>query len=80
MDKMPLKAFRVSLDLTQDDMAKLLGINRGTYAKWERYESYPDVMQLIKMADIFKCSLDSFYFPINASQKLANQDKPKKTG
>lgn len=35
--------------------------------KWENYESFPDAMQLIMLANLFECSMDAFYFPVNAS-------------
>lgn len=67
MDKLPLKAHRALNDMSQQDVAEKVGVNRMTYANWEKYETFPDAIQLIKLAQIFKCSLDAFYFPINAS-------------
>lgn len=71
MEKLPLKALRAKVDMTQGEVADKLGVNRATYGKWEKYDSFPDAVQLIKLSEIFKCSLDTFYFPINANQKLA---------
>lgn len=67
MEKLPLKAHRVLNDMSQQDVAEKVGVNRMTYANWEKYETFPDAVQLIKLAQIFKCSLDAFYFPVNAS-------------
>ena len=63
MEKLALKVHRVMNDMTQADVALALGVNRVTYASWEKYETFPDALQLIKLSEIFKCSLDAFYFP-----------------
>ena len=67
MEKLPLKAHRALNDMSPQDVAEKVGVNRMTYANWEKYETFPDAVQLIKLAQIFKCSLDAFYFPVNAS-------------
>lgn len=67
MDKLPFRALRAIKGLSQKQVAENVGVNRMTYAKWEKYESYPDALQLIALSRIFECSLDTFYFPVNAS-------------
>lgn len=71
--KLPMKALRAASGYTQKEVAEIVGVSRITYMKWENYESYPDALQLINLAKIFKCSLDAFYFPVDASQKLVNE-------
>lgn len=67
MNKLSFKALRATKDMSQSEVAKQIGVNRMTYAKWERYETYPDAIQLIRLAEVFECSLDTFYFPLKAS-------------
>ena len=67
IEKLPFKVHRAKANMTQEDVAKSLGINRNTYSSWEKYKTYPDVIQLIRLADVFECSLDAFYFPPKAS-------------
>ncbi len=71
--KLPMKALRVASGYTQKEVAEFIGVSRVTYMKWENYESYPDALQLINLAKLFKCSLDAFYFPVDTSQKLATE-------
>lgn len=71
MDKLPLKALRAKVGLTQEQVAKKIGVDRVTYGKWENYKRYPDAMQLIKLAELFECSMDTFYFPSSTNLKLA---------
>lgn len=63
MEKLPFKVHRVMQDMTQAEVASAVGVGRLTYASWERYETFPDASQLIKLSKVFKCSLDAFYFP-----------------
>lgn len=67
MVKLPFKAHRALQNMTQADVAEAVGVARLTYASWERYETFPDAIQLIKLSEVFKCSLDAFYFPETTS-------------
>lgn len=67
IDKLPLKALRSRVGLTQKEVADVVGVDRLTYGKWENYQTFPDALQLIKLSQIFECSLDAFYFPSIAS-------------
>lgn len=67
MEKFDLKVHRVMNNMTQSDVATALGVHRVTYASWEKYETFPDAVQLIKLSEIFKCPIDAFYFPINTN-------------
>ena len=66
-NKLPIKSFRVAKGYTQQEVAEKIGVSRNTYMKWENYESFPDAMQLIMLSNLFECSMDAFYFPVNAS-------------
>ena len=67
MRKLPMRALRAIKNMSQQEVADIIGVNRMTYASWEKYDTYPDAIQIIKLAEIFECSLDTFYFPQIAS-------------
>lgn len=67
MEKYNLKVLRTMKDLTQEEVATAIGVHRMTYASWEKYETFPDVLQLIKLSEVLECSLDAFYFPTSAN-------------
>lgn len=67
MTKLPIKALRATKNLTQKEVAEKLGINRNTYSSWENYKTFPSLPQLIRLSEVFECSLDTFYFPKSAS-------------
>jgi transcriptional regulator with XRE-family HTH domain len=54
-----LKALRRARNLTQDELGKILGVDRSTVSQWERGENKPRVDVLIKLASVFKCSVDA---------------------
>jgi transcriptional regulator with XRE-family HTH domain len=53
-----LRELRKERKLTQEEMCKLLDIKQGTYAGYESNKHLPDLLMIIKIADIFKVSLD----------------------
>lgn len=53
-----LQILRKSKRLTQDELASRLGVNRGTYANYERGHRQPDFETLVKIADYFDVTTD----------------------
>lgn len=66
--KITLKALRVNAGLSQKEVAKKLGISNNTLIKWERYLSYPRVLQLDKMCKLYGCSMDDIFLPDNLTK------------
>lgn len=53
-----LQALRAEHNMTQEQLAMLLGVSRQSVTKWEAERSYPEMDKLLKICDIFGCSLD----------------------
>ena len=53
-----IKEARVEAQLTQEQVADELGISRQTMSNWENNKTYPDIVSVIKMSDLYKVSLD----------------------
>lgn len=53
-----LKEMRVAKDLTQEKLGNHLGVSYQTISKWERGDSYPDIVMLPIIADYFNISID----------------------
>ena len=45
-------------NMTQEQLAMLLGVSRQSVAKWEAERSYPEMDKLLKMCEVFNCTLD----------------------
>ncbi|MBM6905775.1 helix-turn-helix transcriptional regulator [Collinsella tanakaei] len=53
-----LQHLRASRNMTQEQLAMLLGVSRQSVTKWEAEKSYPEMDKLLKMCQIFDCTLD----------------------
>ena len=63
-----LKMFRKQSGLTQEEIADKLGVSRQAVAKWERGETMPDIESCIKLADIYKTTVDMLVRNIGAEE------------
>ena len=45
--------------LTQEEFAKKFNVTRQTVSNWENEKSYPDLLTLVKISDMFGYSLDT---------------------
>lgn len=54
-----LKEARLQSGLTQEKAAEKIGVSRQTISNWENEKSYPDIVSVIRLSDIYSISLDS---------------------
>ena len=55
-----LRELREKRGLTQKDLADRLSLSDKTISKWETERSIPDIFTLLKLAEIFDCTLEDF--------------------
>lgn len=53
-----IKEARLATQLTQEQAAEALGVSRQTMSNWENNKTYPDIISVIKMSDLYEVSLD----------------------
>ena len=53
-----IKSARNDSGLTQEAAAEALSVSRQTISNWENEKSYPDIVSVIRMSDLYKVSLD----------------------
>lgn len=53
-----LSSLRKKHSYTQEQFAELLGVSRQSVSKWESDTSYPETDKLIRISQLFQCSLD----------------------
>lgn len=63
MPRISLKAARVNADLTQQQLADLLGVALNTVKNWEDGKSEPTVSQLRKISEVSGISMDFIFVP-----------------
>ena len=53
-----LKDSRMKSKLTQEQVAEKLSLSRQTISNWENEKSYPDIINVIKLSNLYCISLD----------------------
>lgn len=53
-----LAMYRKQNNYTQEQLAELLGVSRQAISKWESDTAFPETEKLIKLSDMYGCSLD----------------------
>lgn len=53
-----LKDARAKSGLTQEQVAEKLLVSRQTISNWENERSYPDIVSVIRLSDLYSVSLD----------------------
>ena len=53
-----IREYRERHGLSQEELARRLGIDRSSVAKWESGCNTPRLAHLLKLAKIFRCSID----------------------
>ena len=53
-----IKEARTRTGLTQEQAAEALGVSRKTISNWENEKTYPDIVSVVKMSDLYAVSLD----------------------
>lgn len=49
---------RVKSGLTQEQAAEALSVSRQTISNWETGKTYPDIVSVVRMSDLYDISLD----------------------
>ena len=66
---MDLKTKRKKLGLSQEAVAKMLGVHITTYGNWELGKTEPDIENLLKLSEILRVSIDDL---LDKPTKLIN--------
>lgn len=53
-----LSKLRKENNYTQEQLTDVLGVSRQAVSKWESNITYPETNKLIRMSELFNCSLD----------------------
>lgn len=56
-----IKHLRENSEMTQDELSRLVGVDRVTIANWESGKTEPKLSQAIKIANAFGVNLDALW-------------------
>ena len=63
-----LKNARIEAGLTQEKAPEKIHVSRQTISNWENEKSYPDIISVIALSDLYSVSLDEL---LKGDQKMA---------
>lgn len=63
-----LKNARIEAGLTPEKAAEKIDVSRQTISNWENEKSYPDIISVIALSDLYSVSLDEL---LKGDQKMA---------
>ena len=63
-----LKNARIEAGLTQEKAAEKIDVSRQTISNWDNEKSYPDIISVIALSDLYSVSLDEL---LKGDQKMA---------
>lgn len=69
-----LQKLRKAKNISQEQLAEMLGVTRQSVSKWESGASYPEMEKLTEICKIFHCSLDTL---VNGDVMAEEQKKEK---
>ena len=71
-----LRILRAKERYSMEDVAEIIGVSRQSVAKWESGESLPDIEKCVKLAKLYKVTLDDL---VSATiEDLENEDDEEK--
>ena len=56
-----IRQLREARGMTQQDLAKTIGVSQATVSDWEKGKINPDLVRAVKLADLFDTTLDVIY-------------------
>lgn len=62
-----LKDARMKSGFTQEDIAEKINVSRQTISNWENEKSFPDIMSVIELSNLYSISLDDL---LKGDQKM----------
>ena len=70
-----LSKLRKENNYTQEQLADIFGVSRQAISKWESNITYPETDKLIRMSELFECSLDYLLKDSEESDNKNNEER-----
>lgn len=58
-----LAAARVNANMTQQDAANAIGVNKGTIISWENGRTSPNAVMLYKLSKVYRIPIANIFLP-----------------
>lgn len=64
-----LRTLRKRKKMTQEDLAKLLNVDRTTVTRWETTDIFPHAVKIQQIANIFNCKVDLLFKDVDGTSR-----------
>jgi len=75
MEKLTLRAIRVNLGWSLEKASTLIGVSKDTLSNYERGDTYPDVLTIKRIEDVYNVSYDRINFLLNDTALNGKKEK-----
>lgn len=75
-----LQDLRSQRNMTQEQLAMLVGVSRQAVSKWESDKAYPEMDKILAICDLFGCTLDDLVLGDVRRPGSGRHDDPKEQG
>lgn len=72
-----LSKLRKENNYTQEQLADILGVSRQAVSKWESDATYPETEKLLKLGDLYKCSMDYLLKDMESTHEDSTSENQK---
>lgn len=73
-----IKSYRIQFGFSQEDLAEKLDTSRQTISSWENGKTYPSVMTIVSLSEIFQVSVEALIKEDVQSMKEMMENKSEK--
>ena len=70
---------RKANNLTQEQLAELMGVTRQSISRWEQNVAYPEVEKILRLSDILNVSCDYLLKENETRKSIASDEKEKQS-
>lgn len=73
MLQISLASARVNSEMTQDDVAKLMGVSKATIVNWEKGRVIPGIPELSMLCEIYEIPKDNIFLPKKSTKSRTKE-------
>lgn len=73
MLQISLASARVNSEMTQDEVAKLMGVSKTTIVNWEKGRVIPGIPELSMLCEIYRIPKDNIFLPTKSTKSRVKE-------
>lgn len=70
-----LASARVNAEMTQDEVARAMGVSKTTIVNWEKGRIIPGIPELSMLCEIYKIPKDNIFLPLKSTKSREKEAK-----